>query len=253
MKRYTIRKNAVVILENDTEIARVSIASENSKLKGVYNIALTPGSEMAGGTCSAEACENCHANGCFGRNCYERFPGTRRAWDRNTDAFRNHLEDVAIALDMWFTKYKPEFFRINVAGDLFSVDVIAMWDCIAEAHPDTLFLAYSKQYANVTEYIKRYGKTAHNFKLYASTYPGMYIPEFLQHTLPIASMFDDTGLDIPKKSAVCPGSCADCKHCFLPEAGNIVFPRHGRGISTKRHTELVNIALYTFTGELIRK
>ena len=149
------------------------------------------------------------------------YPNVRNAWDGNTEAVLNQLEEVEAELNAFFSKLSaPQFFRIHVAGDFVTKAYAEMWARVAEAHPRTRFLAFTKQWDNIRDV-----EFPENFSLILSDWPGCEIPSDLKH--PIAYCVD-TWEEAPEDAMHCPGHCDTCGACWdLKKAGcNVAFKKH---------------------------
>ena len=123
---------------------KACISAGNMKLGKMPNFSLAPGV-----TCSREACATCFTEGCYARKAYRLYPQTKAAWDRNTDLALHDLTDLQAQLVKYFTKNRPNYFRLHVSGDFVSPEYTAMWRAIAARFQETHFLAFTKQYEMV--------------------------------------------------------------------------------------------------------
>ena len=208
-----IKQNIKKALEG----ARVHISRGNMKVGSIPNFSLTPGR-----TCSREACGTCLREGCYAMKAYRQYPGTRKAWDENSDAAEQNIPALENALELYFTAKKPEWFRLHVGGDFASREYASMWARIASRHPGTRFLAFTKQWEMV-----RGVEFPDNFSLVLSGWPGTEIPADLRAKYS-AAMCIEHAEDMPDGGFLCPGSCESCHACWsLARRGiDVYFVKH---------------------------
>lgn len=199
---------------------------DNSKLKGIPAWNLLPGY-----TCSPAACAHCMQDGCYAvKNCcchgYDMESNyCMRAWIENTAFAMNHLYRLEKLLDEFLTSKKPELFRIHSAGDFFSVEYARMWRRVAFRHPETRFLAFTKQF-DIIRHVHFY--KLDNFEMVLSGWTGISIPDDLRKHYRCAWCNDGQEKRIPADAIKCPGSCNDCRVCwFLSRLGkDSYFDKH---------------------------
>lgn len=149
-----------------------------------------------------------------------------KAWTDNTILAKTDLEGLYEKLDEYFSSMAaPRYFRIHASGDFFSKAYAYMWFRIAQNHPETRFLAFTKQFNNVR------GIPFHkldNFSLVLSAWPGKPIPEDLMELYSVAWMQDGTEDRVPEKVFECPGNCQTCGACWTlaKEGRDVCFHKH---------------------------
>jgi len=235
MSKRSIRKRRGYDIAKLFHIEEAALASDraafheprdNSKLRGIPAWNLLPGC-----TCSAEACGHCLKDGCYAlKNCcchgYDMdVNNCLRAWTENTVLAKRHLYKLEKILDAWLAKNRPELFRIHSSGDFFSVEYARMWRRLAKKHPETRFLAFTKQFAVVRRVW--FWRLA-NFELVLSGWTGVRIPEDLRKHYRVAWCNDGTEDRIPADAIHCPGDCNHCRACwFLSRMGkDSYFDKH---------------------------
>lgn len=181
----------------------VRISDGNTKTGKIPAFSIAPGM-----TCSAAACRSCYNEGCYARKLYQLRPTVKKAWDENTEAARHDLARVENALNAYIAKYKPRFFRVHVSGDFFSREYAQAWARIASNHPETRFLAFTKQFDNV-----RGIAFPDNFSLVLSAWDGVEIPDDLRKLYPVAWVYNTID-QIPADVFECPGRCDTCGACW---------------------------------------
>lgn len=194
----------------------ISISDGNMKIGATPSFSVSPVV-----TCRADApcCKECYA-----RKMAARYPTCRRAYDRNTVAVIERTNDVFNALWAYLISSGSNRFRFNVAGDFFSEKYLAMAFDLAAALPSVQFLAYTKQYELVNEYITK-RKLPDNFTMILSAWDS-FIPEN-PHNLTMA-WYQDGTCNVPDKAFTCPGKCGACGFkCWNMKGGeNVVFNKH---------------------------
>lgn len=210
---YDIKK-LFDIVDHAIEIDR-SIFHEprdNSKLKGIPAFNLVPGR-----TCSAAACAHCLKEGCYavknacchGYNIESNY--CLKAWTENTALAINHPRELEKALDAWLTKNRPALFRIHSAGDFFNVNYARLWCRLAKNHPETRFLAFTKQF-DIVRHVQFY--KLDNFELVLSGWTGVQVPDDLRKHYRVAWCNDGQEKRIPADAIHCPGDCNKCRACW---------------------------------------
>lgn len=172
------------------ETATLHVSQGNSKVgKEIYTFSTLPGNlehmlvikgkdgaedtllSDVPGTCS-KYCDACFNGGCYAVNSARlHHNAVIQAWAENTLLLRSGR--VWAMIDDFITKKnaketKVKIWRINVSGELESVNDIRHWDELAMKHPEVRFSVYTKNYDAVDEYmteLTRAGKveTAPNF------------------------------------------------------------------------------------------
>lgn len=173
----------------------------------------------SGKTCSAAACKTCYNEGCYARKMERIYPSVRKAYADNLQACQEDLQGVEDALDRYFSSMTaPKYFRIHVSGDFYSREYFNMWIRIIATHPDTKFMAFTKQFDVVANQ-----PIPKNFALIRSAWPGLELPEL---GLPTAWMNDGRDDRIPRNAIACPGNCATCGRCWALDGNDVVFDKH---------------------------
>lgn len=166
-------------------------------------------------------CNNCGA--CSGRcyavkdYCSMRKKAVCTSHARNLAALQTDPAQAFADLDNWLSKHKPAFFRVHASGD-FAVMIdgdplkyAEMWYKLAELHPETHFLAFTKAY-NVARAVPF--DSLNNFELVLSEWADeLTAPEDLKkryHTSRAVNEISDARRD----EIICPGACETCGMCW---------------------------------------
>src|ERR671925_313820 len=118
------------------------ISRGNKKIGRIANVSLTPGESCRG-------CEDVCSQDCYARQAYLQYPETRKAWDLNLRHAREDLDGFFYELQTKLKRYRGEFFRWFVAGDIISCSFFYGMIETAEKFPQKKFLVFTKQYALV--------------------------------------------------------------------------------------------------------
>lgn len=199
---------------------QLHISKGNSKMGAVPSFSLP-----SGVTCSHQACKTCFKDCYWRRHVEARFPLVRKQSAHNLNVCQNALEEAEKYLNWYFdSPTSPRLFRIHVGGDFFNKEYFAMWVRVISSHPDTQFLAFTKQFDVIAEYKEALPE---NFSLVLSAWPGMDIPDDLQSIFPIAWMQDGTESRIPYDAIECGGNCGECgAKCWTLSGHDVVFNKH---------------------------
>lgn len=157
-----------------------------------------------GGTCRPDA-------PCF-KKCYAR--RGRFCFQRNKVHLQNNLE-------MWLVnpeQYEYEvgiaaffhgYFRWHSAGDIPNAAYLTMMVRVAKDKPNTRFLAFTKKYELVDEWLDANGMFPANLTIVLSAW-GSLLPEN-PHNLPIAYIrFRKENGNVPSRARECPSYCGNC-------------------------------------------
>ena len=199
------------------------VSPGNKKIGKIANVSLTPIKSCAG-------CEQHCAKDCYAIKAYRMYPAVRNAWDHNYEQATNDLGGFFSEIFTSLKKYKGEYFRWHVAGDLLNPHYFMGVLDVAEHFPNIKFLLFTKQYSIVNEVERQWDLERRDFpsnlQIVFSAWPGrtMYNP----HNFPVAWMQDGTEDRVPESAIHCPGSCETCNACWgLGKAGiDVVFNKH---------------------------
>lgn len=199
---------------------KLHISKGNSKMGAIPSLSLPSGL-----SCSSLACKTCLHDCYWRRHVEARFPLVRKQTLHNLNTCMYSLSEAEAYLNWYFdAPNAPRLFRIHVGGDFFSLEYFAMWVRVISSHPQTQFLAFTKQFNILLAYDK---PIPENFSLILSGWPGMVIPEKLRSHFRIAWMQDGTETRIPSDAIECTGNCTDCHgKCWTLTGHDVVFHKH---------------------------
>ena len=201
------------VLRHGDGIMKLSISKGNTKLGKLPNISLTPIKACGKGVpCKRE---------CYALKSYKQYPNVRKNWDDNLKAYKTDPDAYFRAIDAWFDKHHPKFFRWHVAGDIVDKGYLAGMLEVARDNPNVKFLAFTKRGDLIPSYIPG------NLQLIYSCWPATPIPTRAKK-LRKAWVQDGTESRVPSDAIECPGDCEHCGLCFqLGKIGkDVVFHKH---------------------------
>ena len=132
--------------------------------------------------------------------------------------------------------YKVKFsglpkVRLFDSGDFPDADFLIRLVELCKKTPDVKYMAFTKKYEIVNEYIDKNGKLPDNLNILFSAWDKLWeVPN--PHGIGMAYVdFDDKRLnpEFPKNTFVCPGrktTCSACGACFSKKLKAVVFHQH---------------------------
>ena len=175
----------------------ISISKGNSKMGAIPSVSLPPIITCPkGAPCAAK---------CYAAKLCRIYPTVKKAYRNNLDILNNN------ELDYWYQVQRAakttRFFRYHVSGDIVDYSYFNWMVTTAEMIPDTMFLAFTKQYEIVNNYIDIFGKLPDNLKIIFSEW-GNQKP-CNPHNLPTAAVIFK-GTTPAENWKICGGNCAEC-------------------------------------------
>lgn len=193
------------------------LSAGNSKLGNIVNINLP-----AIVTCREDApCKkDCYA--CKGMYCWKN---VKNRYKLNLEAF---LEDKERTKQEILEQLPSMgFCRVHSSGDFVNLEYLNMLVEIAKTATEVKFMAFTKKYELVNEWIKENGKLPENFKIiFSSWYDGWTFDN--PYDLPVSHVYNDK-IDnkVPESALPCPGKCDKCFMCWKLGSGeSVVFNKH---------------------------
>lgn len=176
---------------------KVSISNGNAKLGAIPSVSLP-------------ACVTCNPSApCF-KKCYaaklERLrPSVHNAYANNLQAYKS--DPASYWLQVKAAAVCSRFFRFHVSGDIISPDYLEGMVETANELPCTKFLAFTKQYHTVNEYLAKGGRIPENLIIIYSNWGAWKCEN--PHGLPVAEVIfkGECPADDWK---VCGGNCTEC-------------------------------------------
>lgn len=204
----------------------ISASNKNSKTgTNCYVVSLPP--DMS---CRKDA--ECYKKGCYCRkgrqifpNCLGSYYRNWRLWKENPERYEQMINDL---LD-----WKPlKYFRYNDAGDIPSIEYLDMMARIAEKNPDVKFLAYTKKYDLVNQWLDIHGAFPSNLVVRFSYWSKFwFVPN--PYNLPGAWVkFKKAKFNplFPSQIFTCSckkgQTCSECGICWNTKVHDVAFNQH---------------------------
>ena len=202
----------------------VRISTTNSKLGLIPSVNLVPVV-----TCR----ENCPCvKECYAMRGNFRFANVRKSMEQNYEYYKSnpekYFEEIKLAINNGMVSYA--YFRWHAAGDIVDKQYFEYMVKVAEQLPLTSFLAFTKKFEIVNEYIKTHGELPKNLHIVFSGWIGLdMINPF---SFPEAHVRYRDGTTTAREDAIeCGGNCTECARvgegCWNLKSGEqVVFNEH---------------------------
>lgn len=198
---------------------KITISHNNSKLgKEIPSINLPPVL-----TCRSDA-------PCFGK-CYARkgrflFENVKNSMGDNLNAYR---EDPQRYFDyIAANSFLNRFFRWHSAGDIVDARYLEGMVEVATKNPDTHYLAFTKRFDIVNDFVDKGGNIPQNLHIVFSGWDKYFKVEN-PHDFPMTYVRFKKGDNshIPEDAIPCKGKCYECVACWqLRKGQSIYFDEH---------------------------
>lgn len=196
---------------------KVNISKGNSKMGLIYSVSLPP-------------ITSCRKNAPCAKGCYALkgtflFPNVTNSYKNNLDFFNESPKEFELSILKQLPMYGV--FRWHVAGDILNDDYFLMMIRIAKKLKNVKFLAFTKKYELVNEYLSQGNKIPKNLKIVFSAWNGLDLKN--ENKFSVAYVHDENNLDtrIPKNALPCNGDCSQCMVCWgLRKNQSVVFAKH---------------------------
>lgn len=197
---------------------KLSISNGNSKMGRIPSVSLPPVI-----TCPKNA--PC-VKKCYAAKLCRIYPTVKKAYENNHNILMEN--DTEYWTQVRKAAKTSKFFRYHVSGDIIDYHYFNWMTITAEDIPGTTFLAFTKQYDIVNNYIDLFGSLPNNLKIIFSEW-GDQKPNN-PHNLPTAAVIFK-GKDPEPNWKICGGNCAECAcrgvGCWEIEPGEtIAFYEH---------------------------
>lgn len=179
------------------ENKKITISKGNAKMGAIPSVSLP-----ACTTCNPSA--PCFAK-CYARRMTARRPNVGTAYAKNLEIYQNgyynYFGQISDAVKT------TRFFRWHVAGDIPNAEYLTGMAAVAQVNPHCTFLAFTKQYNIVNEYLNDGGAIPSNLKIIFSNWGAWKCEN--PHKLPQCEIIfkGETPADDWK---ICGGNCTDC-------------------------------------------
>lgn len=193
---------------------QLSVSNSNSKMGNIKSVSLPRKI-----TCPKDA--PC-TNSCYVKH-FDWYKNVDRAYSRNLKLWKT--DPVGFELQVKAAAYGVFYFRWHVSGDIPDARYLEMMCRIASELYRTTFLAFTKQYAIVNEYIKSGNTIPQNLKILFSEWPGYKMDN--PYKFPVAYIkFKNGTCNAPKNAHNCEGRCEECayvgRNCWVAKSGDSI-------------------------------
>lgn len=178
-------------------IKKITISKGNAKMGAISSVSLP-------------ACTTCNPNApCF-KKCYAVRLAKRRKNVR--DSYEKNLDILNADAGAYWAQVKAgamvnRYFRYHVSGDIPNLDYFENMVKLAEELPKTEFLAFTKQFPIVNNYLNNGGKIPQNLKIIFSNWGEWKCDN--PHNLPICEVIFK-GEEPADDWKICGGNCTEC-------------------------------------------
>ncbi len=192
---------------------QITISKGNSKMGAIPSVSLP-------------ACITCNPNApCF-KLCYAA--KIERIYKSAKDSYKRNLDILKADPGNYWTQVKAaamvnRFFRYHVSGDIPNKEYFVQMTKLADELPNTNFLAFTKQYNIVNEYLNNGGTIPHNLKIIFSNWGSWKCEN--PHNLPVCEVIFN-GDNVPDQWKICGGNCTECAcrgvGCWEVKKGEVI-------------------------------
>ena len=178
----------------------------------VHSISISKGNAKMGAipSVSLPACVTCNPgapcfNKCYARRLEYRYKQSRAAYQRNLDILNS--DPYTYWLQVKAAASMVRYFRYHVSGDIPNPHYLKMMVKIANELPETRFLAFTKQFEIVNDYLTDGGTIPANLKIIFSNWGAWKCEN--PHGLPVCEIILKGNEPAPDWK-ICGGNCTEC-------------------------------------------
>lgn len=176
---------------------KITISKGNRKMGAIPSVSLPPITTCAPGCkCAAK---------CYAAKLCRIYKNVRESYQRNYDLLTSNASSYFQQVNEYCKAQR--FFRWHVSGDIVGPAYLINMISVAENNPHCEFLAFTKQYQLVNDYLDRFGKFPDNLHIIFSEWPGMKMHN--PHNLPVAHVIF-RGEEAEEGWKICGGNCTEC-------------------------------------------
>lgn len=143
---------------------------------------------------------------CYARKAYRLYKQTREAYDFNVEFYKKNPREFERQLTA-LTSIEA-FFRYFVSGDIIDAEFFALMVRVAKKNKNCKYLAFTKKYDIVNNYLLSGKKIPKNLKIIFSLW-GDYGINKNPFKLPQSNVIFK-GQETPKNAILCGGNCVNC-------------------------------------------
>lgn len=199
-----------------------SISNSNTKLGTFIGSVNMP----QGVTCPADApCRK----GCYATRGNFNYSNVKEGIYKNYLAYMENPQQFFDVLHWQLNMLPYRFFRWHGSGDIVDARYLEGMCWLAEQHPNTKFLCFTKQYKIVNDYLNEHEKPM-NLTIVFSNWMDYIAPN--PHNLPMTYVeFKGADFPLPENALRCSGKCATC----VNTEGNCWNLKNGDSVIMKKH------------------
>ena len=201
----------------------VKISKNNSKLGVIPSVNLPPITSCR---------QHCPCiSDCYARKGRFLFPNVKESMENNYQEYlldsSRYFQEITDFIDNGLMSYS--YFRWHAAGDIVDSKYFGKMVEVANNLPRTSFLAFTKKFEIINEYIAAGGSIPSNLHIVFSAWGDAFKLDN-PYRFPIAYVrFKDESKNssIPEFATQCSGNCSNCLQCWNIECGQaVVFDKH---------------------------
>lgn len=177
---------------------KLSISNGNSKMGQIPSVSLPP----------IKTCTNCKhcAKDCYAAKLCRIYPSVKNAYENNLKILLSDPDDYFMQVK--YVSMFTRFFRWHVSGDIVNREYFDNMVKIAVELPGTQFLAFTKNYTVVNDWISENGNLPDNLKIIFSGWYDLLTPDN-PYNLPCSNVINK-GETVPDNYLICGGNCSEC-------------------------------------------
>lgn len=196
---------------------KIHVSEHNEKMGKIPSISFPPKI-----SCTAQAVHDC-GKYCYAAKAYRRFETVRKAYDDNYNYYLTSPNLFFADLAEWIFVHKPKKFRYCVSGDAPNSEFFEYIHYTATAFENTKFLMYTKNYADLADFLNKIPISDIPENLTIRVSYGLTCVPDQNFELPKAYIdFADIGHNCPCQIEGV--TCSICSKCFTKQ--DIIFPFH---------------------------
>lgn len=176
---------------------KLSISPGNRKMGAIPSVSLPPIITCPAGCPCVKKC--------YAAKLCRIYPSVRKAYEKNLNILNSNPVEYWRQVELAITTTK--YFRYHVSGDIPNVQYLANMVVLAEKHPSTHMLAFTKKYNLVNEFINNISEIPKNLHIIFSEWDNLPTPN--PHNLPTAAVIFK-GTEPKPNWKICGGNCAEC-------------------------------------------
>lgn len=168
---------------------------------------------------------------CYAQHGCQAFANVQGAYHRNLRIYNNNADDFFEQLSNKIESLHLPMVRFFDSGDYPNKEFLIRSVELSKKFPNVKFMAFTKKYDLVNDYLDHGGKIPDNYNIVFSAWDKSWsVPN--PYNLSIAYIKfknEDVTPEIPKNSFHCPGrksTCSVCKVCWNKKVKSVYFDEH---------------------------